>query len=114
MKKTCATIIAATLAAGAMTSAAMAASVTIEFKRDSGETQVVTVDGAGTATLPDGTSLPYSYDADALTMCFTVSAEQENCATFAERVAEPKVGDSVRYTASDGSEGTATVTEIVE
>ena len=106
--------ICAAIATAIMTGSAMAASVTIEFKRDTGEVQVVTVDGEGTATLPDGTTLPYTYDTETLTMCFTVSADTQNCATFAELVAEPKVGDTVRYTATDGGEGIATVTAISE
>lgn len=107
-------LISIACAAALVTGPAFAASTTIEFKRDSGEVQIVTLDGAGTATLADGTALPYTYDVDALTMCFVVGEGAENCATFDELVAEPKVGDSVRYTASDGAVGTATVVAITE
>lgn len=101
-----------TLAAIAAIIAAPASAMTIEFKRDSGEAQTVTLDGAGTATTADGAQLPYTYDADSLTMCFQVSAEAKQCATFAEGNPEPSVGDSVRYTTNDGAEGTATVVAL--
>jgi hypothetical protein len=83
----------------------------VEFKRDSGETNVVTLDGAGTATLADGQAVPYTYDEATLTLCF-VATDAKRCLTFAEAKAEPKVGDSVRYTAADGAQGTATILEI--
>ena len=94
--------------------AAPASAYTIEFKRDSGETNTVTLDGAGTATIADGTQVPYTYDEATLTMCFQVSADQKSCATFAEANPEPKVGDSVRYKSNDGAEGTATVIALPE
>ena len=85
--------------------------MTIEFKRDSGETQVVKLDGEGAATLADGTMVPYTYDAETKKMCFEVSAEQKPCVVFAEHSEAPMVGDTVRYKADDGAEGTATVIE---
>lgn len=83
----------------------------VEFKRDSGETNVVTLDGAGSATLANGQTVPCTYDEATLTMCF-VAPDQKRCVTFAEAKEDPKVGDSVRYTADDGAQGTATVLEI--
>jgi hypothetical protein len=83
----------------------------VEFKRDSGETNVVTLDGAGSATLADGQTIPYTYDEASLTLCF-VAPDQKRCLTFAEAKADPKVGDKVRYTAQDGAQGTATVLEV--
>lgn len=104
----------ALVAAFGSASVAMAATTKVEFKRDSGESQVVSLDGAGTATLGDGTAIPYTYDEATTTMCFQVAADTQNCATFAEHIAEPTVGSTVRYTSSDGAEGTATVLEIAE
>lgn len=92
---------------------ALAAKTTVEFKRDSGESVVVTLDGEGGATMADGATTTYTYDAEAMKMCFA-TPDGDNCATFAERKDAPKVGDSVRYTASDGAEGTATVIAIEE
>ncbi|RZO64033.1 MAG: hypothetical protein EVA70_08730 [Parvularculaceae bacterium] len=89
--------------------AAPASAMTIEFKRDSGQTNTVTLDGEGTATTADGMEVPYTYDEASLTMCFQVAADQKSCVTFAEVSDSPAVGDSVRYTASDGAEGTATI-----
>ncbi|MEO1252706.1 MAG: hypothetical protein AAFW81_10210 [Pseudomonadota bacterium] len=106
--------IAAIAALSLLAVPAMAAKTTIEFKRDTGQSQVVTLDGEGTATTADGATLPYTYDAETNKMCFTLPDETVNCVTFAETVPEPKVGDAVRYTAADGAEGTATITAIVE
>lgn len=97
-----------------MAAPAFAATMTIEFARDSGESSVVTVDFEGTATTADGQTLPYTWNEESMTMCFQVAADAQNCATFAEAVAEPTVGSSVRYTASDGAEGTATITAMTE
>ncbi|MBI1391536.1 MAG: hypothetical protein GC152_02230 [Alphaproteobacteria bacterium] len=102
--------VALTLIAGP----ALAASTTVEFKRDTGQVQVVTLDGAGGASLADGTALAYTYDEAAMKMCFIVEGMDPNCVVFAESVPDPKVGDSVRYTAADGAMGTATVTAITE
>ena len=104
MKKLLLGAVVALLATPAM------AVTTIEFKRDTGETQVVTLDGAGGATLPDGTTLSYTYDPETNEMCFTAEGQDPRCVTFAESNPEPKVGDTVRYTSADGAEGTATVT----
>ncbi len=83
----------------------------VEFKRDSGETNVVTLDGAGTATLADGQAVPYTYDEATLTLCF-VAPDRKRCLAFAATSPEPKVGDQLRYTADDGAQGTATILEI--
>ncbi len=109
MKKRLASVIAAAVAA----TPAFAAITTIEFKRDTGETQIVTLDGEGTATNAEGASFPYTYDEATLTLCFELP-ESKPCATFAEANDDPQVGDSVRYTAADGAEGTATITAIEE
>ena len=99
--------------AAAMVAAPAMAATTIEFKRDSGETAVVTLDD-GTATMADGTTLSYTYDPETLTMCFQAEGQDDRCVTFAEGNPEPMVGDAVRYKAGDGAEGTATVTAITE
>ena len=100
-------------ASALMATSALAATTTLEFKRDSGEVVVVKLDGEGGATLPDGAQTTYTYDAEASKMCFAMP-EGDNCVVFAETVAEPKAGDSVRYTAADGAEGTATIKSIDE
>lgn len=92
---------------------AMAAKTTIEFKRDTGETVVVTLDGEGGATLADGAQTTYTYDAETAKMCFA-TAEGQSCAVFETPSAEPKVGDTSRYTADDGALGTATITAVEE
>lgn len=107
------TLIIGAAATALMATSAMAAITTIEFKRDTGETVVVTLDGAGGATLADGAQTTYTYDADASKMCFA-TAEGDSCVVFETPSAEPKVGDSTRYTANDGAVGTATVTAITE
>jgi YD repeat-containing protein len=101
----------ALVVASAMLATPALAAIKVEFKRDTGETQVVTLDGAGTATLPDGQTIPYTYDEASLTLCFT-TPDQKRCVTFAEAKTEPKAGDTVRYTAADGAKGTATVLEV--
>ncbi|MEM8772222.1 MAG: hypothetical protein AAGD92_11280 [Pseudomonadota bacterium] len=95
-------------------SPALAAKTTLEFKRDSGDVNVVTLDGKGGATLADGTATAYSYEAEANKMCFVTGPDTKACVVFAESVPEPKVGDAVRYTADDGAEGTVTVLAIEE
>lgn len=107
-------LIAGLVALGVAASPAMAAKTTIEFKRDTGEVNVVTLDGAGGATLADGTAFSYNYDAETNTMCFVTGPEETTCIVFAEAVPEPKVGDNVRYKADDGGEGTATVMKVEE
>ncbi len=100
-------------ASALMATSALAATTTVEFKRDTGEVVVVTLDGEGGATLPDGAQTTYTYDAEAAKMCFA-TPEGDNCVVFAEHVPEPKAGDNVRYTAADGAEGTATVKSVEE
>ncbi len=90
----------------------------VEFKRDTGEANVVILKGEGVGTLGDGTTpLTYTFDPEALKMCFTVG-EQSTCVVFADHIPEPTVGDSTTYTVSggpnDGATGTATVTKVTE
>lgn len=104
----------AAAASALFTMPAMAAKTTVEFERDSGQKQTVTLNGDGTASTADGVALQYSYDPEAMKMCFELPDATNSCVVYAESVPEPKVGDSVRYTADDGAEGTATVVAIVE
>ncbi|MEO1014643.1 MAG: hypothetical protein AAFX08_05585 [Pseudomonadota bacterium] len=90
------------------------ADTTVEFKRDTGEVNVVIMKGEGVAALPDGTPLTYTYDEEAMKMCFIVEGMDPNCVVFEDHIPEPKVGDTSRYTAADGALGTATVTAITE
>jgi YD repeat-containing protein len=83
----------------------------VEFKRDSGETNVVTFDGAGSATLATGQTVPYTYDEATLTLCIS-APDRQRCLTFAEANPEPKAGDVTRYTSDDSAEGSATILEI--
>ncbi len=107
------TLIIGAAACALTATSAMAATTTIEFKRDSGEVVVVTLDGEGGATRGDGAQAAYTYDAEAAKLCFA-APEGDHCVVFAEHLPEPQVGDAVRYTAADGAEGTATVTVIEE
>lgn len=96
------------------TGSALAAKTTVEFKRDSGETNVVVLDGEGGAMLPNGAKTTYTYDADALKLCFA-TPDGDNCIVLAEQRPEGSgVGYSTRYTAADGAEGTATIIAIEE
>ena len=105
-------VIAAIAGGLALASTAFAASTTIEFKRDTGETNTVTL-SEGVATLADGTEGTFTWDAEAKKMCFAIGG-QDTCVVFAEVNESPAVGDAVRYTAADGAEGTATVIAITE
>lgn len=90
------------------------ADTTVEFKRDTGQVQVVTLKPEGAAALADGTAIGYTYDPETMTMCFVVEGMDPNCVVFDDHVPEPKVGDTTRYTAADGAKGTATVTAVTE
>ena len=68
-------------------------------------------DGAGSATLATGETVPYTYDEATLTLCIA-APDRQRCLTFAEANPEPKAGDATRYTADDGAEGTATILEV--
>lgn len=83
----------------------------VEFKRDSGDTNVVVFDGAGSATLATGQTVPYTYDEATLTLCIA-APDRQRCLTFAQANPEPKAGDATRYTADDGAQGTATILEV--
>lgn len=83
----------------------------VEFKRDSGESNIVVFDGAGSATLATGQTVPYTYDDATLTLCIA-APDRQRCLTFAEANPEPKAGDATRYKADDGAEGTATILEV--
>lgn len=83
----------------------------VEFKRDSGEANVVVFDGAGSATLATGQTVPYTYDEATLTLCIA-APDRQRCLTFAEANPDPQAGDATRYTADDGAQGTATILEV--
>lgn len=109
-------MIALAAAASFLAAPALAASMTIEFKSDSGEggawTFEATSEAGGTYTAPDGSTGPYTWDAEAMKLCGTMESGEEMCATFDEVSEEPAVGDTSTYTASDGTTGTATLTAI--
>ncbi len=108
MKKTL--ILAA--AAAFLAAPAFAVTMTIEFAGDDGTTLAVTLDDAtGTATM-NGVTMPYTWDAEAMTLC-AAAPEGDVCATFAEQT-EPVVGASSAYTSTTGNSGTATITAIAE
>lgn len=113
MKKTLAAICAAALFA----TPALAASMTIEFAQEGGETQSWTFEPTsetgGTYTAPDGSTGDYTWDKGSNTLC-GMTAEGELCATFEAANNEPAVGDTSAYTSSDGSSGTATITALTE
>ena len=109
-------IIALAAAAGFLAAPALAASMTIEFAPTEGDAQTWTFEASsetgGTYTAPDGSTGPYTWDAEALKLCGTTEAGEEMCAKFDEANEEPAVGDASGYTASDGTTGTATITAI--
>ncbi|MEO0466267.1 MAG: hypothetical protein AAF216_06970 [Pseudomonadota bacterium] len=109
-----------TLAASAalFTLPALALTTTVDFTEDEGtQTWVFEDDGTGaggTATAPDGTTGTYTFDAAAATLCGSMP-EGDICVTFdAVMDAPPAVGDSMTYTSTIGTTGTATITAIVE
>lgn len=99
-------------ALGLAAAPAFAATMTVEFAGDDGETQAWSFDDAtSTATGPDGSTTSYTWDEAAKTLC-AATEEGDLCATFEE--AGSAVGDSSAYTANNGSSGTATITAIAE
>lgn len=110
MKKT----ISVALAALALATPAFAASMTMSFANDNGETVAMTFDGEGTATIEgEDVSFPYTWDEETRTLCGDPTGEGEVCATFAE-AGEQTVGQTSAYTTSDGGSGTATITAMSE
>lgn len=113
------TYLTALAAVGLFAAPALAQSMTIEFAPDEGEAAVwmfeSTSETGGVYTAPDGTTGPYTWDAEAATLCGTMEETgEEVCATFDEVGEEPAVGDTTGYTASDGTSGTATITAMSE
>jgi len=113
MKKTIALIATAALFAAP----ALAQSMTIEFAPDEGKAATWTFEAtdetSGTYIAPDGSTGAYTWDGASRKLCGTTE-EGEICATFEEADAEPAVGDTNRYTLSDGTTGTSTLTAMSE
>ena len=100
------------LAASAVLSAPVwAATQTIEFAGDNGETETWVLSDDGTATSGDVT-VNYTWDEEALKLCAEMPEQGELCVTFEEAGSE--VGDTSKYTTSDGESGVAKIIEIVE
>lgn len=104
-------LVAAIVAAGFVTAPAFAASITISFAGDDGNTQEWTFDGEGTATVGD-LSTSYTWDEAARKLCADVPEQGEVCATFES--AAQAVGESSTYTLSTGGTGTATIIAMEE
>ncbi|MEM7638157.1 MAG: hypothetical protein AAF269_03755 [Pseudomonadota bacterium] len=103
--------VAAIVAAGFIAAPAFAASITISFAGDDGNTQEWTFDGEGTATVGD-MSTSYTWDEEARKLCADVPEQGEVCATF-DSTAQA-VGESSKYTLSTGGTGTATIVAMEE
>lgn len=108
------------LAAGSLALAlpALAQSMTIEFTPDNGEppaswTFTSTDETSGIYTAPDGSTGPFTWDAETATLCGKVEGD-DMCATFDEATEEPAVGDTSTYTTSDGETGVAEITAMTE
>ena len=97
--------------AGLLISPAMAA-MTLEFKRDTGEVNVITLNDDGTATLPDGSVVPFTYDAENEILCADTGAAEQLCIDIDSDGTPPEVGSTARYKTNDGKEGTVTVISI--
>ena len=104
-------ILTAAIVAGFVAAPAFAASITVSFAGDDGNTQEWTFDGEGTATSGDVTA-SYTYDEEARKLCADIPEQGEVCATF-DSAAEA-VGESSTYTLSTGGTGTATITAMEE
>lgn len=93
---------------------AFARVITIEFKNDKDETNVVSFDDAtNKATGADGKSYDYTYDEKTRKLCGK-QPDGELCVTFEGDEGEVKVGVTAPYTASNGNKGVATITELKE
>jgi len=110
------TIITAASFALAAASPAFAAKITIEFAPEDGSPAASWTfdDATMTATAPDGTTGPYTYDEEAATICGTDPNGDEVCATFTDTGVEPAVGVSSPYTMNAGPGGVATITAMEE
>lgn len=108
MKKT----IAALLAAGFVAAPAFAASVTVSFAADTGETQEWTFDQETNMATTGDLTVPYTFDGEAGVLCADIPDSGEVCVTF-EGMAQ-NVGDSTGYTLSTGGSGTATILAMEE
>lgn len=105
-------ILVSALVAGLIAAPAMAASMTLSFAADGGETQEWTLHDDGTATSGD-VSVPYTWDETGGVLCAT-TAEGELCATIADTSDTPAIGDSSTYTTNTGQAGTVTITAMTE
>lgn len=103
--------IAAAVAAGFIAAPAFAASITLSFAGDDGNTSEWTFDGEGTATSGELTA-SYTWDQAAMKLCADVPEQGEICATF--DTAAEAVGESSTYTLSTGGTGTATIIAMEE
>ncbi|MEO0981504.1 MAG: hypothetical protein AAFX03_02500 [Pseudomonadota bacterium] len=102
-------------AAAALTIAAApayAATYTIQFDGEDGESITWAFAEDGTATAGDGTAVPYTWDEATLTVCGEMPEEGQVCATFAALMEEE--GGTTTYTSTTGVGGAATLISVVE
>ena len=103
----------AVLVAGLCAAPALAATMTLSFAGDDGETQVwVLNDADGTATSGD-LSVPYTWDAETRELCAKTD-DGDICATIEDTGKEPEVGGTAAYTTNTGETGTVTITAMSE
>lgn len=109
-------LITATLAAATLGAPAFAATITISFANDNGETVTMSFDDETMTATVDGVdgSFDYTFDEATRTICGNYTGEGESCATFAEVNETPAIGDTSAYTTNDGGSGTATITALAE
>ncbi len=103
-------LLIAAAAAAMLAVPAFAASTTVSFAGDDGVTHVWTLGDDGKATSPAGMVVDYTYDEDTLTLCAQVPEAGEICVTFEE--AGKEVGDTSKYTDTNGLSGIATITAV--
>ncbi|MFA7264273.1 MAG: hypothetical protein WC068_14745 [Caulobacter sp.] len=90
---------------------ALAASTTVEFARNDGQTTTVVFNTDGTASANGQPASPYTMDEAAKKICGQVEG-QELCVTFGEMGST--VGFSTTYNDTAGNSGTATITAVTE
>ena len=107
-------IVLSAAVAALLATPAVARVVTIEFKNDKGEVNVISFDDAtNKATGADGATFDYTYDEATRKLCGKPESG-EVCVTFEGETGEVKAGLSGPYTASNGNTGVATVKEVKE
>lgn len=96
-----------------LTAPALAATMTLSFATDDGETTVWTLNNADNTASNGEVTLPFTWDAEAKTLC-AQAEEGEICATMDTANDAPAVGDTSTYTTNTGVTGTVTIIAIEE